>query len=392
MGWLVFGNSVGLYLSVLLLDPSLQLGQWTYGRWVPVHLNSQLYGWTSLPLVAWLVSIYQVDRSRFAAWGPAAVWAWTAALAFGAFHWLSGVTSGKIFLDWKGGALIAFMVAQVLLWLVLAAAWKDRAAGWSRLRRMGSLAGLLGLVMVPASLAFAASPKVYPPIDRTTGGPTGSSLQGSAMIVIGLMLLLPRVAAVCKDTKRKPGIWIFFALSWIVFGVTEAMGGTHHDSHQIFSMLFLLPWIWWLPKDWKRFEWPEGSAVWRWAMFGWWGMLVVTSLAMYKVGILDRIKFTQGLVAHSHLAMTGFTTSFCALLLVLLTGRRMGGNLSVLGWHAAAFGMITTLAVMGWCEGANPSWMSSQPLWREAGLVIRAVFGGLMLMASVLWLRERRSL
>lgn len=392
LGWLVFGNSVGLYLSVLLLDPSLQLGEWTYGRWVPVHLNSQLYGWTSLPLVAWLISIYQVDRSRFAAWGPAAVWAWTAALAFGAFHWLSGVTSGKIFLDWKGGALTAFMVAQVLLWLVLAAAWKDRAASWSRLRRMGSLAGLLGLVMVPASLAFAASPKVYPPIDRTTGGPTGSSLQGSAMIVIGLMLLLPRVAAICKDTKRKPGIWIFFALSWIVFGVTEAMGGTHHDPHQIFSMLFLLPWIWWLPKDWKRFEWPEGSAVWRWAMFGWWGMLVVTSLAMYKVGILDRIKFTQGLVAHSHLAMTGFTTSFCALLLVLLTGRRMGGNLSVVGWHAAAFGMITTLAVMGWCEGANPSWMSSQPLWREAGLIIRAVFGGLMLMASVLWLRERRSL
>ena len=121
-------------------------------------------------------------------------------------------------------------------------------------------------------------------------------------------------------------------------------------------------------------------------------MLVVTSLAMYKVGILDRIKFTQGLVAHSHMAMTGFTTSFCALLLVLLTGRKMGGNLSVVGWHAAAFGMITTLAVMGWCEGANPSWMSSQPLWREAGLVIRAVFGGLMLMASVLWLRERRSL
>lgn len=392
LGWLVFGNSVGLYLSVLLLDPSLQLAEWSYGRWVPVHLNSQLYGWTSLPLVAWLISIYQVDRSRFAAWGPAAVWAWTAALAFGVFHWLSGVTSGKLFLDWKGGALTTFMVAQVLLWLVLAAAWKDRAAGWSRLRRMGSLAGLLGLALVPASLVFAASPKVYPPIDRTTGGPTGSSLQGSAMIVIGLMLLLPRVAAVCKDSQRRPGIWIFFALSWIVFGVTEAMGGTHHDPHQIFSMLFLLPWVWWLPRDWKRFEWPDGSAVWRWAMFGWWGLLVVTSLTMYKVGILDRIKFTQGLVAHSHLAMTGFTTSFCALLLVLITGRRMGGNVSVVGWHAAAFGMITTLAVMGWCEGANPSWMASQPLWRETGLVIRAVFGGLMLVASVLWLRERRSL
>lgn len=392
LGWLVFGNLVGLYLSVLLLDPSWQLAEWTYGRWVPVHLNVQLYGWTSLPLVAWLISIYEVDRSKYAAWGPAAVWAWTGALAIGVFYWLGGVTSGKLFLDWKAGALWSFSAAQVILWLALAAAWMDRSKGWSKLRRMAALAGLLGLALVPASLVFAASPAVYPPIDRTTGGPTGSSLQGSAMIVVGLMLLLPRVAAICRDTKRRPGIWIFFALSWIVFGVTEAMGGTHHDPHQIFSMLFLLPWVWWLPKDWKRFEWPEGSAAWRWAMFGWWGMLVVTSLLMYRVGVLDRIKFTQGLVAHSHLAMAGFTTSFCALLLVLVTRRRMGGNVSVVTWHAAALAMIMTLAAMGWREGADPAWMSAQPLWREVGLVARALCGGLMLAVSVLWLRERRTL
>ncbi len=458
MGWLVFGNLVGLYLSVLLLDQSWQLAEWTYGRWVPVHMNVQLYGWTSLPLVAWLISIYEVDRSKYAAWGPAAVWAWTGALAIGVFYWLGGVTSGKLFLDWKAGALWSFSAAQVILWLVLAAAWKDRSAGWSKTRRLAALAGLLGLVLVPASLVFAASPAVYPPIDRTTGGPTGSSLQGSAMIVVGLMLLLPRVAAKAREgrdriafghaasasrrhsaasgrgipggpseceadsgscgdetafderfpstlhspdrygkrslpiQKRSRGIWIYFALSWIVFGVTEAMGGTHHDPHQIFSMLFLLPWVWWLPRDWAGFEWPEGSRVWRAAMFGWWGMLVVTSLLMYRVGVLDRIKFTEGLVAHSHLAMAGFTTSFCALLLVLVTRRRMGGNVSVVTWHAAALAMIVVLAAMGWREGADPSWMSAKPLWREVGLVARALCGGLMLAVSVLWLRERKTL
>ena len=327
LGWLVFGNAVGLYLSVLLLDPSWQLADWTYGRWVPVHMNAQLYGWTSLPLVAWLISIYEVDRSKYAAWGPAAAWAWTGALAIGVFFWLGGVTSGKLFLDWKGGALWAFSAAQVVLWGVLAAAWKERSAGWSKTRRLAALAGLLGLALVPASLVFAASPAVYPPIDRTTGGPTGSSLQGSAMIVVGLMLLL------AAEWRRFPpvsgkaaGIWIYFALSWLVFGVTEAMGGTHHDLHQIFSMLFLLPWVWWLPRDWAGFVWPDGSRVWRWAMFGWWGMLVVTSLLMYRVGVLDRIKFTQALVAHSHLAMAGFTTSFCALLLVLGDTQADGRN------------------------------------------------------------------
>ena len=59
LAWLVFGNAVGLYLAILLLRPDWQLAGWTYGRWVPVHLNSQLYGWTSLPLVAWL---FEHDR------------------------------------------------------------------------------------------------------------------------------------------------------------------------------------------------------------------------------------------------------------------------------------------------------------------------------------------
>lgn len=390
LGWLVFGNAVGLYLALLLLDPSLQLAEWTYGRWVPVHLNSQLFGWTSLPLIAWLMTIYDVDRSKFQKWGTAAVWAWTAALAVGISSWLGGVTSGKIFLDWKGGALWAFTAAQLILWGVLVMAWRDQSRSWSKAKRIGTLAGLIALAVVPASLVFAASPAVYPPIDHTTGGPTGSSLQGSAMIVVGLMLLLPRVAAVSTGARKSPWIWVYFAASWIVFGVTEAMGGTHHDPHQIFSMMFLLPWVWWLPRDWSGFVWPDGSKVWRAAMFGWWGMLTVTSLMMYQVGVLDRIKFTQALVAHSHMAMAGFTTSFCALLLVLITRKRMGGMASVITWHAAALAMIVILAVSGWMEGASPSWMSRQPLWREVGFVLRACCGGLMLWVSVLWLRERR--
>ena len=371
LGWLVLGNLVGLYLSVLLLYPDLQIGAWTYGRWMPVHLNVQLYGWTSLPLVAWLLWIYEVDRSKVSAWGPAAVWAWSAALALGAFHWLGGTTSGKIFLDWKGGPIWAFLAAMVVLWCLLALAWRDRSATWHAKRRRLALAGLIALALVPLSLVFAASPAVYPPVDRTTGGPTGSSLMGSTLVVVGLMLMLPRVAA---GTPVKPGgwgIWAFFGVSWIVFGVTEAMGGTHHDAWQIGSLAFLLPWVLWLPIDWARFSWPVGAAPWRMAVFGWWGLLVISGLVMYFPGLLDHLKFTQGLVAHSHLAMAGFTTSFCALLLVLLTGSRMGAASTVALWHAAALVMVVTLAVMGWLEGDGPSWMLSQAGWRETGFLVR---------------------
>jgi cytochrome c oxidase cbb3-type subunit 1 len=389
--WLVFGNAVGLHLALLLLFPKLQLAQWTYGRWVPVHLNVQLFGWTSLPLVAWLFSIYQVDSSRARAWAPAAVWAWTAALALGVFHWLGGTTSGKIFLDWQGGALWGFVAAQVFSWGVLAVAWHEHSASWSKPRRLGTLAGLAGLALVPVSLVFAASPAVYPPVDRTTGGPTGSSLLGSSLIVVGLMLMLPRIAAAARVKRRNWGIWLFFAMSWLVFGVTEAMGGTHFQAVQIGAMLFLLPWVWWLPRDWAGFNWPEGSAVWRAAMLGWWGLLVLSGLLMYQPGVLDHLKFTQGLVAHSHLAMAGFTTSFCALLLVLLTGKRIGPGWSVVTWHLAALVMIVTLAFMGWREGEGHSWMLSLPAWRESGLVIRSASGLLMLWVSMIWLMKRRT-
>src|ERR1035441_11035060 len=57
--WLVFSNAVGVLIATLLLVPSLNsvLGEWTYGRWLPFHLNLELYGWCSLPLVAFLFKV-----------------------------------------------------------------------------------------------------------------------------------------------------------------------------------------------------------------------------------------------------------------------------------------------------------------------------------------------
>ncbi|MES2437550.1 MAG: hypothetical protein V4584_00695 [Verrucomicrobiota bacterium] len=388
LGWLVLGNGVGLYLALLLLKPDWQLGQWTYGRWVPVHLNVQLYGWTALPLVAWLFSMYEVGRSKAAAWAPAAVWTWTAALAMGALHWLDGVTGGKIFLDWKDGALWAFVLALVMLWLVLTVAWKERAMGWSLLKRRVSLGGLIGLALVPAAIILTASPKTYPPVDRLTGGPTGSSLLGSSLIVVGLMLLLPRVAADTGSGKAGRGTWGYFIFCWVFFGIAEAVGGTHFDWWQNVSLLLMPTWAWLLARDWAGFSWPVGSGAWRTAMFGWWAALVLTGYLMYFPWILDRIKFTQGLVAHSHLAMAGFTTSFCALLAVLLTGRRIGGPFSISLWHAAVVVMLVALAKMGWKEGAAPSWMLANPAWREVGLIVRAACGAVMLPVSAVWLYQ----
>lgn len=391
LAWLVFGNAVGLWLALLLLWPALQVGEWTYGRWVPVHLNVQLYGWTALPLVAWLLHIYEVDRSsKAAAWAPAAVWAWSAALALGTLHWLDGNTSGKIFLDWQGGALWGFVAAMVMLWLVLAVAWRERAAGWSPGRRTLARIGLLGLAAVPVAMVYAASPAVYPPVDATTGGPTGSSLLGSTLVVVTLMMLLPRAGAATGTGRTGRRVWTYLTTCWLVFMAAESIGGTHRQFHQIGAMLLLLPWAVLVPWDWSAFGWPAGTRGWRLALFGWWGLLVLSGVAMYLPGLLDRVKFTQGLVGHSHLAMAGFTTSFCALVLVAVTGRPLGGWRSVVAWHGAVLVMIAVLAAMGWREGGDFSWMTLSPVWRIAGLHLRAACGAVMLVVSIVWIKNWR--
>ena len=48
--------------------------------------------------------------------------------------------------------------------------------------------------------------------------------------------------------------------------------------------------------------------------------------------------------------------------------------------------MIGVLAVMGWCEGGESSWMTLPAAWRTAGLHLRAACGGAMLAVSVTWL------
>ena len=381
IGWLVVGNAAGLWLSLLLLFPGLNAGEWTYGRWMPVHLNVQLYGWTALPLVSWLLSIYDVPRR----WAEAATWAWTAALAAGVLSWLGGDSSGKIFLDWNGGPLIAFVAALAFLWCVLTAGWWSRRQSWSLLKRRSSLAGLAALAVVPWGMLQASAPGVYPPVNPSSGGPTGASLLGSTLVVVGLLMLLPRACGLERKRSGIPwGILGYFAACWVVFTIAEAIGGSHYDALQIAALGLLLPWPWLVLQDWRTFHWPDRPHGWRVAMLLWWGLLVVSAWIAFLPGILDRLKFTHGLVAHSHLAMAGFTTAFCALLLRLM-GQRFGRLSTAVAWNVAALTMVIVLAATGWGESASVTWMAEAPMWRTAALIVRALCGLVMFVASIHW-------
>ena len=152
LGWLVAANLVGLWLAALLLWPRLgdATAPLSYGRWMPLHLNGQLYGWCALPLVGVLMKwILVTAHPRVVTHAQVALAAWTLALAAGGLSWLGGVTSGKLFLDWHGWARPLLPMAMLVLWTVLAAhLWWGRRDGpvgrwWAK------AAVLAALVAVP---------------------------------------------------------------------------------------------------------------------------------------------------------------------------------------------------------------------------------------------------
>jgi len=388
LAWLVAGNAAGLLLATLLLWPGAGawLGGLTYGRWVPVHLNLQLYGWTSLPLIAWLFAIYQTHSGPSARWAPAAVWAWTAALACGVVWWLAGISSGKIFLDWKGGALAAFLAAQGILWLVLATGLPAAARRDGKSYRRA--AGLLVLACVPCALWRAVNPTVYPPIDPGTGGPTGVSLLGSTLPVVWILLMAPRTLLGQVPHSRSRRLWALWCGELALFLLLEPVGGRHSAWWQVAALALLLPWIPLVAWDWRRFTWPAKSRPWRRWTLAWWALLVFSGWVAFLPGVLDRLKFGSALVAHAHLAMAGFTSSFAILLLGMLSpAAQTACGRGARVWNLAVAAHVAALALAGWLEAGEPAWMHEVAAWRHGCFGLRWLAGAVMLAVSGGWLR-----
>ena len=193
--WLVIANSVGVLLATMLLLPQVNsvLGEWTDGRSMPVHLNLQLYGWCSLPLVAFLFKVYGSDRepgrsgaARFSGCG----------LSLSASgHSLAGRSIQRQTLPRLGripsgsfpdGAFIPLANARLLVCERLEVRRKQNKP--VRILKIGGL-GLLLLVLF--LIYVAANTAIYPPVNPDTGGPTGASQLESTLVIIAILLLLP---------------------------------------------------------------------------------------------------------------------------------------------------------------------------------------------------------
>lgn len=397
--WLVFANAVGVLIAILLLFPALNrwLGEWTYGRWIMVHMNLELYGWTSLPLAGFLFKVYGVQRGPLALWCRPVLWVWSASLAVGAFSWLSGFSSGKLFLDWSGYARVLFPLAMLALWLLLTVAYLREWKTQTIYARGAKAAGLLLLLAVPFIVFVACSPNYYPAINPDTGGPTGASQLESSLIVVAVLLMLP-FGLTQRKTERSKVI----AIAWFVmvaeFLLCLALGHadvSHHRPAQFLSLGSLLLWIPLTPAYYAAFNWNANTRRWRIAFLWWWAALVLTGWVLFLPGILDHFKFTDGLVGHSFLSMAGFTSSLLIFVLVQLLGE--GGWIfnctrSFHAWNFAVLAYVVLMVVAGWHEGFDPTFTIIPGFARNMIYVLRLVVGVVMLAASLDWLIDAATL
>jgi cytochrome c oxidase cbb3-type subunit 1 len=251
---------------------------------------------------------------------------------------------------------------------------------------------LIALLSVPFALWWAADPKVYPAVDPDTGGATGSSLLGSTLGLVAVFGLLPwllRLPVVAKGPQwfRRKRLYGFYLAGSIALNAGLKHGNvTHHDLGHILGLASLAGWV---PLVWRyarSFDWPAAARPWLAAAFAWWLMLVVTGFLVFLPEVADRLKFTNGLVAHAHLAMAGLVTSLHVAILAALGGWRPS-RWSGWAWHGGTVVQVVALAWLGWHEGAEPALLYVRGGLADACYGLRLLAGVVMLAASLDWLR-----
>ena len=394
LAWLVVGNAIGVMIAILLLVPQLNvlLGEWTYGRWMMVHMNTALYGWCSLPMLGFLFRVYGVDRA--ARWARPVVWLWSSALVIGSVSWLQGRSSGKLFLDWQGYARVFFVLALLALWLLLALSFLlgRGEQGDTRGGRALKMVGLVVLLAVPFAIYAASNPGVYPAVNPDTGGPTGESQLESSLGVVLILLLLPfgiarRVIAHGRIVRLS---WCLLAAEGVLCSLLSRGDVSHHLPSQYLALGSMLVWFPLMPRYYRAFAWNETAQRWRTAMLWWWGGLVVTGWVLFLPGVLDRVKFTDVLVGHSLAAVAGFLSALLALVMVQLLGDRdawiLNRTWSFHVWNWGVFAYVVVMAVAGWMEARDPGFTIVAGPAREVLYILRLITGLMMLAASIEWL------
>lgn len=319
--FLFIGNIFGLLLSVLIIWPDLNnLSEGiTYGRLVPVHLNTQLYGWCALPLLGLLYAIFLRDVDWKVKSSSLPIYSWTCSLLIGAISWIMGSTTGKIFLEWKGIPKYLFITNLVYLLLFLGIKFSKNRAHDSRLILSFKIILLSLLTFIPFIFLKALSIETFPPINTISSGATGTSLLLSTLVVVFIMILSPRVLKIGNLNKNSSNILFSVLAAHFVLGLcTNVANSSNLDLDQIFGLSSLIIWIPLVYWYYRNIHLNPLQKKWIYAVYFYGLILVLSATSMFLAPILSEIKFTSFLVAHVHLAMGGVLSSYLIFILMNL--------------------------------------------------------------------------
>ncbi len=405
LAWLFMANLVGLLLASLLLWPELNrfISPLTYGRWIPLHLDWQLYGWCFLPLLGLICTHFFDHQSKGSQSVILCLSLWSLGLLFGGYTWLSGGATGKVFLNWNTSSGLVFTLAQLTIWSLLARAFYERFKNRHQLKESTisltiKAIALLALICVPAVLLFTSDPSVYPPINPESGGATGHSLLLSTLSLVLLMGVLPGWILTLEPAntrslkKASRYFWGFFAASIVIFLIIDHGNASNSSFNQIFGLGTLLAWPFLVFKLWSSYSWSMTSNYWRRAFVFWWLLLAIDGWVIFLPGVLDTVKFTNVLVAHSHLAMGGMVSALNMIILIHMSGCdlirvTLSRKLPFYLWNGGCLLYVVVMTLQGWREGESP-----QVLFGYDGLTsityhIRLLAGVSMIAANGLWLQ-----
>lgn len=385
--WLVFANVTGLVLSILLAYPELNnfIEPLTYGRLIPLHLNFHLYGWSSMPLIGLLYYWFLDSKVLSSHKTKLPLLFWSIALLIGGFAWTYGITSGKIFLEWKSIAEYSFLAALLCLWGFLV---KNSFKNINTFKKVI----LISFGSIPIIFKLVLDPKVFPPINLQSSGATGASLMISTLGIILIYLITPYVLSIREVSKKRSYIVLsIFLLHFIFWLSINHAHSTQYDYDQILGLSSLSIWLPLLHLYYKNFEWPSELKTWLISFGAWTAILFPSAAFMFLPGNLELVKFSSLIVAHVHIAMAGMTTSFCMLLLLILTlgykyNHPLLSKFSFYTWQIGLILHLTALVIIGENEiNHSGLYVPSTDIY-NLPYILRIISGILMTLASVNWL------
>lgn len=405
LAWMLAANAVGLWLAALLLWPEIGklAGSVSYGRWMPLHMDWHLYGWCAMPMLGLVARLYWIHNGKAVPRTRFALGLWSVALLVGGCSWALGDATGKPFLNWNGFARFFFAASLACLWALAARGWWETRA----LRHQSPLAfyakGLFALALagVPVVLFLVSDARVYPPIDPTSGGATGHSLLASTLDIVAIMGVLPALALQLPrraGASLRPPIafWGLFAANVVLYLAIEHGDASNHSLNQIVGLGSLVVWppmTYWL---WRDYHWSQSSQLWRASFLFWWALLALTGWLTFLPQALDALRFTNGLVAHAHLAMAGMLTALNMVALLEL-GRDAGTRDALsrpwpfYAWNSALLAFVASMMVQGFHEGANPGGLFLFDRHSQVAYALRFLAGTAMALCSVFWLARALS-